>query len=306
MSSIASIFVGVPQSHLAGTAILLVIIALSIFILFGKEQISVGEKVGIVLVMLLMALPTILLTLFQLNCVVTGAGSKGQRWWCDAYAWLVAVLIVVYCVLLVVAAVLSFSKSQSILSEENFTVRKHHANAAAREHFANVSGGDAAAPRAGRAASADIAGIASIARGGSAAPEGFEGEDAPMPASMPAARRNPAASQAAAAAPAGAPPAFEGHMNAPAASAASITAAKAASATSRRPPLVAPPIIFCAECSLRPVATASQCAWAMAASTCDCPRSARTRLCARTVHASRSARVRTSSPRGSAASTAGK
>jgi len=140
----SSIFVGVPQSHLAGSAILVVVLVLAFFIMFGKEQVSFGQKVGIVLVMLLMALPTILLTLFQLNCVVTGAGNG--RWWCSGYAWLVTALIVVYCVLLVVAAVLSFSKSQSILAGDGFAASAGLYNSMAQEFFANMEGGEGAPP----------------------------------------------------------------------------------------------------------------------------------------------------------------
>jgi hypothetical protein len=138
MTSLTNVFLGVPQSHLAGLAILLVILTLAFFILFGKEKISFGQKLAIVLLMFLMALPTILVTLFQLTCVVTGAGFKNQRPWCSLYAWLVTALIVAYCVLMVVAAVLSFSKSQSILSQTGFPFDVAGFNNMTKEYFANM------------------------------------------------------------------------------------------------------------------------------------------------------------------------
>jgi hypothetical protein len=136
MPSLTNLFLGVPQSHLAGLAILMVILVLAFFILFGKEKISFGQKIAVVLLMFLMALPTILLTLFQLTCVVTGAGFKEQRPWCSLYAWLVAALIVAYCILLVVAAVMSFSKSQSIIGEMPFGYAQF--NNMTKEYFANM------------------------------------------------------------------------------------------------------------------------------------------------------------------------
>jgi len=116
--SLGAVFASVPQSKLAGLTILLTLGLISVFILFGKDKISFGQKLAIVLLLVLLALPTILLTLFQINCVVTGAGLSNQRWWCSLYAWIVAALIVFYCIMLVFVSITSFAKGESVLSKD--------------------------------------------------------------------------------------------------------------------------------------------------------------------------------------------
>lgn len=133
--ALSDVFMGVPQSKLAGVTILLTIAIIAIFILAGKEKITFGQKIATVLLLVILALPTILLTLFQLNCVVTGTGKGGRYPWCGWYAWLVAALIVLYCVMLVVVSLTSFASSQSILADVSPAVS---ADAMAREFFANM------------------------------------------------------------------------------------------------------------------------------------------------------------------------
>ena len=116
--SLGAVFASVPQSKLAGLTILLTLGLISIFILAGKDKISFGQKLAIVLLLVLLALPTILLTLFQINCVVTGAGLSNQRWWCSLYAWIVAALIVFYCIMLVFVSLTSFAKGESVLAKD--------------------------------------------------------------------------------------------------------------------------------------------------------------------------------------------
>jgi len=133
--ALSDVFMGVPQSKLAGVTILLTIAIIAIFILAGKEKITFGQKIATVLLLVILALPTILLTLFQLNCVVTGTGKGGRYPWCGWYAWLVAVLIVLYCVMLVVVSLTSFASSQSVLAGVSPAAS---ADAMAREFFANM------------------------------------------------------------------------------------------------------------------------------------------------------------------------
>jgi len=138
--SLRSIFASVPQSKLAGITILVTLVVISIFILAGKDKISFGQKVAIVLLLILLALPTILLTLFQINCVVTGAGMSNQRWWCSLYAWIVAALIVLYCVMLVIVSITSFAQGENLLAKdalqaENILTREYFENMEANEEF---------------------------------------------------------------------------------------------------------------------------------------------------------------------------
>lgn len=129
-----NIFVGVPQSKYAAIAILAALAAVSVAVLLGKDAVPMGQKFLFIVLMFVLALPGLLLTLFQLTCMVTGAGLKNQRWWCSAYAWIGTALIVLYAIVLVVVAVTSITNGTDIKKDlvamDTFT-----ANMAAQEYF---------------------------------------------------------------------------------------------------------------------------------------------------------------------------
>lgn len=137
----SDIFIGVPQSKFAGLAILVALIFVSFAILVGKEPIPMGQRLMFILMMFLISLPGILLTIFQLTCLVSGAGFKNQRWWCSLYAWIGTGLVVLYSIILVVAAVMSMLSGSSMVKElaemEQMQVAKNNANAVAQEMFEN-------------------------------------------------------------------------------------------------------------------------------------------------------------------------
>lgn len=130
--SLFSVFVGVPQSKLAGTAILLAVVVVGLTILFGKGAVPVSQKLAVALMMFLLSLPAILLTLFQLNCMVTGSGFKNQRWWCSLYAWFVAIMILFYSVVLVIVALMNMANDKAV---EKFQNASEEATSAAKEYF---------------------------------------------------------------------------------------------------------------------------------------------------------------------------
>jgi hypothetical protein len=141
--SITDVFIGAPQSRIAGITVLVTLAITSVFILAGTDKIAFGQKVATVVLMLLVALPTILLTLFQITCVVKGAGvsnqsgalSLKQRWWCSWYAWIVAVLVVIYCVMLLIVCLTLFANGKSVLAEMQGL---QAANSITREYFENA------------------------------------------------------------------------------------------------------------------------------------------------------------------------
>ena len=131
------IFVGAPQSKYTATAIIAAILVVSIAILFGKEDIPMGQKFSFILVVFLVSLPSIVLTLFQMTCLVTGSSKHP---WCGWYAWLISAMLIVYCVLIIAIAVISFASGADVrkelqLSQENFEDSKKIADAIATQHF---------------------------------------------------------------------------------------------------------------------------------------------------------------------------
>ena len=109
MNDFLSVFVGVPQSRYAALAILLAIVVVSLVILFGKDTIPISQRFGFIFLVFLVSLPGLALSLFQLTCIVTGAGLKNKRWWCSIYAWVLSAIMIFYAVLLVLAAVMSLT-----------------------------------------------------------------------------------------------------------------------------------------------------------------------------------------------------
>jgi len=130
--SLFNVFVGVPQTKLAGTAILVAVVVVGLTILFGKSAVPMSQKLAVALLMFLLSLPAILLTLFQLNCMVTGAGFKNQRWWCSLYAWFVAIMVFVYSATLVVVALMNMANDKAV---EKFQDATEEATKVAKEHF---------------------------------------------------------------------------------------------------------------------------------------------------------------------------
>jgi hypothetical protein len=115
--NLKNVFVGVPQSKYAGIAVLIALIAASISILFGKDKIPLGQKIGAILLLLIVSVPGILYSLFQVTCLASGAGSRNQRWWCSVYAWIISVLVVIYSVLLVAVAIMSIFSNSSLIND---------------------------------------------------------------------------------------------------------------------------------------------------------------------------------------------
>jgi len=138
--SFANIFVGVPQSKYAASAVMFAIIAVSISILFGKDEMPLGQKIGAIILLILVSLPGVLYSLFQLTCLVSGAGVRNQRWWCSVYAWIISALLIVYSILLIAIAVLSvFTGSKVVKDISDYNVENFANSMAIAEKLATTA-----------------------------------------------------------------------------------------------------------------------------------------------------------------------
>jgi hypothetical protein len=95
-----NIFFGSTQSQVTAYAILAAIIAICITVLLTKTDMNIGDKFLLIFFILLSLVPGVFLILFEITCMVTG-GSKDKQWWCWLYAWVVAVFVIIYCVIVV-------------------------------------------------------------------------------------------------------------------------------------------------------------------------------------------------------------
>lgn len=133
MAGLLDIFIGSTQSRYAGMAILTSLGVVGLSILFGKEKVSFMRKLVVAGLLILLSLPAILVTLFQLTCMVTGTGAGGKKWWCGTYAWLVAGLVMVYSALLVIVTVLSLFNDKKVKEIDAFFSK--------REYFEDMADG---------------------------------------------------------------------------------------------------------------------------------------------------------------------
>jgi hypothetical protein len=99
-------FFGSDQSLYTAYAIMAAIIAICITILLTATDISVGNRILIVLFVVITLVPSIFLTLFEITCMVTG-GTEPNRWWCYAFAWILAAFVIIYCVFVVIISLIS-------------------------------------------------------------------------------------------------------------------------------------------------------------------------------------------------------
>ena len=77
--NISDIFFGSEQSKYAGIALFMTIMILCVIILFSSSRIPIGDRFMFVLFILIISVPSILMSLFELTCIVTG-GNLNTRW----------------------------------------------------------------------------------------------------------------------------------------------------------------------------------------------------------------------------------
>jgi magnesium-transporting ATPase (P-type) len=99
-------FFGSDQSQYTAYAIITAIIAICITILLNATDISINNRLLIVFFVIISLIPSVLLTLFQLTCIVTG-GTEPNKWWCYVFGWILAAFIIIYCIFIIIISLLS-------------------------------------------------------------------------------------------------------------------------------------------------------------------------------------------------------
>lgn len=122
--NINDIFFGSEQSKYAGIALFMTIIILCLIILFSSSRIPIGDRFMFVLFILIISVPSILMSLFELTCIVTG-GNINTRWWCWLLAWVLAVIIIVYCVMIIIHMLISMSEYDMANDRLDYSMEKN-------------------------------------------------------------------------------------------------------------------------------------------------------------------------------------
>ena len=133
MVSFINAFIGTQQSKYAAVSILIALIAISLSILLGADKIPLAQKFLFVFIILLISLPSILYTLFQMSCIVTGANGSRGNWWCGAFAWFLVAIVIIYTFLVVIVAIMSIINKKNMIETEDFYSNKEMYENAALE-----------------------------------------------------------------------------------------------------------------------------------------------------------------------------
>ena len=133
--NISDIFFGSTQSKYAGVALFMTILILCLIILFSNSKIPIGERFLFVLFILIISIPSILMSLFELTCIVTG-GNYTTRWWCWLLAWVISVIIIIYCILIIISMFISISNFEMANERINYAEEKNKMNKEEAEMYA--------------------------------------------------------------------------------------------------------------------------------------------------------------------------
>ena len=125
--NINDIFFGSEQSKYAGIALFMTILILCMIILFSSSRIPIGDRFIFVLFILIISVPSILMSLFELTCIVTG-GNYTTRWWCWLLAWVLSVIIIVYCVMIIISMLISMSEYDMANDRLDYAIDKNKMN----------------------------------------------------------------------------------------------------------------------------------------------------------------------------------
>ena len=125
-------FFGSTQSQFTAYAIFAAVIYICISNILTGTDMTIGNRFLLIFFVILAVLPSILLMLLQITCMVTG-GNKDDRWWCWLYSWLIAIFVIIYCVFVVIISLTSlFTYNNAIskvdMSEQNNKMTPENSN----------------------------------------------------------------------------------------------------------------------------------------------------------------------------------
>ena len=103
-SKLVNAVIGSTQSKYTAMVLSVTVLLLCLSILFMESDYTIGKKLFAILLILLMLLPGLLLTLVEITCIVTGA-QNGKNWWCSLLAWVIAIFIFIYCVMIIITSI---------------------------------------------------------------------------------------------------------------------------------------------------------------------------------------------------------
>jgi len=125
-------FFGSTQSQFTAYAIFAAVVSICISIILTGTDMTIGNRFLLIFFVILAVLPSILLMLLEITCMVTG-GNKDDRWWCWLYSWIIAIFVIIYCIFVVIISLSSlFTYNNAIskvdMSEQNNKMSPENSN----------------------------------------------------------------------------------------------------------------------------------------------------------------------------------
>ena len=134
---LSNVFFGTEQSKYAAIAYFITIVIICFAVLFANSDVPIEQRLLVVFFILVITIPSVLFSLFELTCIVTG-GNRNTRWWCYWLAWFLSIMLIIYCVFIIISLFFSMASYDLAVNrinddEENNKVSKADANEYAKE-----------------------------------------------------------------------------------------------------------------------------------------------------------------------------
>ena len=134
---LSDVFFGTQQSKYAAIAYFITIAIICFAVLFSSSDVPIEQRFVVVLFILVITIPSVLFSLFELTCIVTG-GNRNTRWWCYWLAWFLSILLIIYCVFIIISLFFSMASYDLAVNrisddEANDKITQSDANQYAKE-----------------------------------------------------------------------------------------------------------------------------------------------------------------------------
>lgn len=113
--TLKDVFTSTPQANYTALAIVIAIVAICLNILLNNNDIGVSEKLVMIITVIVLSLPAILLSLFELSCI---SNNRVRHSLCSVYGWIISAIIILYCAMVVYISLSSMVTYNSAIAKD--------------------------------------------------------------------------------------------------------------------------------------------------------------------------------------------
>lgn len=130
-------FFGSTQSQFTAYAIFGAVISICISIILTGTDMTIGNRFLLIFFVILSILPSILLMLLQITCMVTG-GNKDDHWWCWLYSWIIAIFVIIYCIFVIIISLTSLFTYNNAISKVDMSEQNNKMSPESSNNYAKL------------------------------------------------------------------------------------------------------------------------------------------------------------------------